>query len=131
MATATHRPPAPSAARALLSLLDEPRSELRAHALRRLRDVVDLEWSAVATSVASIEAMCEDETFGGRLDAALLASKVRARVERARGRGETRDRRRDPGGTRDAGREVDAWNARDGARGGVRVTDDDVCGDSR
>ena len=119
MATATLRPPAPSAARALLSLLDEPRPELRAHALRRLRDVVDLEWSAVATSVAAIEAMCEDDAFDGRLDAALLASKVRAEGRRARGGTKTRDRARDPNGTgRGRGRvgrvereRSDAWSA--------------------
>ena len=75
-------PPAPSAATALLSLLEEPRAALRAHALRALHDVVDREWSAVASSVAAIEALYEDETFEAREDAALLASKVRARGEK-------------------------------------------------
>jgi len=81
------RPPAPSAATALLSLLEEPRAALRAHALRALHDVVDREWSAVASSVAAIEALYEDETFEAREDAALLASKVRARGENARNDG--------------------------------------------
>jgi hypothetical protein len=79
---APSRPPAPSAATALLSLLEEPRAALRAHALRALHDVVDREWSAVASSVAAIEALYEDETFEAREDAALLASKVRARGEK-------------------------------------------------
>ena len=76
--------PSPRAARgdALLSLLEEPRAALRAHALRALHDVVDREWSAVASSVAAIEALYEDETFEAREDAALLASKVRARGEK-------------------------------------------------
>ena len=51
-------------------------------ALRALHDVVDREWSAVASSVAAIEALYEDETFEAREDAALLASKVRARGEK-------------------------------------------------
>ena len=90
---ATARPPAPSAATALLSLLEEPRAALRAHALRALHDVVDREWSAVASSVAAIEALYEDETFEAREDAALLASKVRARGEECakRRRGWERD----------------------------------------
>jgi len=71
------RPSAPSRAAALLSLLDEPRAELRAHALSALSAIVDVEWSAVASSVATIEALYEDEEFGARLDAAMLASKVR------------------------------------------------------
>ena len=75
---------APSAAAALLSLLDEPRAELRAHALRRLREVVDDEWSSVASSVSAIEALYEDETFDGREDAAMLASKVRGMREKTR-----------------------------------------------
>ena len=58
------------------------RAALRAHALRALHDVVDREWSAVASSVAAIEALYEDETFEAREDAALLASKVRARGEK-------------------------------------------------
>jgi hypothetical protein len=73
------RPSAPSRAAALLSLLDEPRAELRAHALSALSAIVDVEWSAVASSVATIEALYEDEGFGARLDAAMLASKVRMR----------------------------------------------------
>lgn len=73
------RPSAPSRAAALLSLLDEPRAELRAHALRALSAMVDVEWSAVASSVATIEALYEDEGFDARLDAAMLASKVRVR----------------------------------------------------
>ena len=90
---APSRPPAPSAATALLSLLEEPRAALRAHALRALHDVVDREWSAVASSVAAIEALYEDETFEAREDAALLASKVRARGEESakRRRGWERD----------------------------------------
>ena len=79
---APSRPPAPSAATALLSLLEEPRAALRAHALRALHDVGDREWGAVAASVAAIEALYEDETFEAREDAALLASKVRARGEK-------------------------------------------------
>ena len=83
-AVAPARPPPPSAANALLSLLDEPRPALRAHALRALHDVVDVEWSAVASSVASIEALYEDETFEARDEAALLASKVRSKRSRER-----------------------------------------------
>jgi len=78
------RPSAPSRAAALLSLLDEPRAELRAHALSALSAIVDVEWSAVASSVATIEALYEDEEFGARLDAAMLASKVRTRGARRR-----------------------------------------------
>ena len=69
---------APSAARALLSLLDEPREALKVHALERLHAVVDNEWAEVASAIATIEALYEDEEFSSRCEAALLASKVRA-----------------------------------------------------
>jgi hypothetical protein len=95
MTMAPTRPPAPSAATALLSLLDEPRAALRVHALRALHDVVDREWSAVASSVAAIEALYEDEMFEAREDAALLASKVRASDETTRNDGGEGARRAD------------------------------------
>jgi hypothetical protein len=73
---------APSAARALLSLLDEPREALKVHALERLHAVVDNEWAEVASAIATIEALYEDEEFSSRCEAALLASKVRAKTTR-------------------------------------------------
>lgn len=119
-AVAPARPPPPSAANALLSLLDEPRPALRAHALRALHDVVDVEWSAVASSVASIEALYEDETFEARDEAALLASKVRSKRSRERDGDEESDLL--PLTKRTDGDSGGVERAMGDARGGERLT---------
>jgi len=62
--------------------LDEPREALKVHALERLHAVVDNEWAEVASAIATIEALYEDEEFSSRCEAALLASKVRAKTTR-------------------------------------------------
>ncbi|ODQ51271.1 26S proteasome regulatory complex, non-ATPase subcomplex, Rpn2/Psmd1 subunit [Saitoella complicata NRRL Y-17804] len=68
--------PGPTSASALLALLDEPEQDLQAHALTRLNDLVDIFWAEIADSVSKIEVLYEDERFGQRELAALVASKV-------------------------------------------------------
>ncbi|MES1916895.1 MAG: hypothetical protein MHM6MM_008670, partial [Cercozoa sp. M6MM] len=70
-----------SSAAGLLSLLEEPSPELKAHALRSLTQVVDQFWSQVAQSLEPIQALAENESFMAHNDAALLASKLHYHLE--------------------------------------------------
>ena len=62
----------------LISMLEEEQLALQTSALKNLVAVVDTHWAEVAGSISVIEAMYEDEFFGQRDLAALLASKVRS-----------------------------------------------------
>lgn len=66
-----------TSAQGLIALLDEDDDRLRAHALKQLDRVVPDLWFEVSSSIATIEALYEDESFTERSLAALLASKVR------------------------------------------------------
>ncbi|QDZ20143.1 regulatory subunit of 26S proteasome [Chloropicon primus] len=65
-----------TSAQGLIALLDEDDDRLRACALKQLDEVVPDLWFEVSSSIATIEALYEDESFGERNLAALLASKV-------------------------------------------------------
>lgn len=60
----------------VLALLEEPSDDLRAYALQQLNSSVDDFWYEVSGSIAAIESLYEDDEFGHRELAALLASKV-------------------------------------------------------
>ena len=68
--------PALGSAAGLISMLEEEQLALQTSALKSLVKVVDTHWAEVAGSISVIEAMYEDEFFGQREIAALLASKV-------------------------------------------------------
>ena len=65
-----------SSAAGLLALLDERNDELKAYALQNLDKCVHEFWFQISGSIASVEALYEDEEFGQRELAALVASKV-------------------------------------------------------
>ncbi len=65
-----------SSATGVLSLLNEEDDALKLHALQVLNKLVHEFWFQVASSIASVEAFYEDEDFGHRELAALVASKV-------------------------------------------------------
>ncbi|GAX76891.1 hypothetical protein CEUSTIGMA_g4337.t1 [Chlamydomonas eustigma] len=67
-----------SGATGLLSLLSEPcqNDELKCHALVNINKVVDEYWFQISGSIASVEALYEDDEFSHRELAALVASKV-------------------------------------------------------
>ena len=65
-----------SSAANLLAQLDEDDEALRLNALQSLNSVVHDFWFQIASSIASVEAFYEDESFTHRELAALLASKV-------------------------------------------------------
>jgi hypothetical protein len=69
-------PPVMTSAAGLLALLEEEHEQLKEHALKTLIDVVDHHWAEVAGCISVCEALYEDEDFGPRKYAALLASKV-------------------------------------------------------
>ena len=68
-----------SSASGLLSLLSEPcqNDDLKRHALINIDKVVDEHWFQISGSIASVEALYEDDGFSHRELAALVASKVR------------------------------------------------------
>eukprot|EP00195_Chlamydomonas_chlamydogama_P008069 CAMPEP_0202901100 /NCGR_PEP_ID=MMETSP1392-20130828/13237_1 /ASSEMBLY_ACC=CAM_ASM_000868 /TAXON_ID=225041 /ORGANISM="Chlamydomonas chlamydogama, Strain SAG 11-48b" /LENGTH=1014 /DNA_ID=CAMNT_0049587599 /DNA_START=141 /DNA_END=3185 /DNA_ORIENTATION=+ len=68
-------PPVSSAA-GLLALLDEHNDDLKRHALINLDKVVHDYWFQISGSIASVEALYEDDEFTHRELAALVASKV-------------------------------------------------------
>ena len=72
--------PTLGSAAGLISMLEEEQLALQTSALKNLVAVVDTHWAEVAGSISVIEAMYEDEFFGQRDLAALLASKVRSRA---------------------------------------------------
>ncbi|KAH0565664.1 hypothetical protein GP486_000938 [Trichoglossum hirsutum] len=65
-----------TSAAGLVGFLSEPDPELRVFALKKLDEEIDLLWAEVADSIATVEALYEDETFPERERAALLAAKV-------------------------------------------------------
>ena len=67
----------PSSAVPFLAQLDEDDDSLRLHALQSLNGLVHEFWFQIASSIASVEAFYEDESFSHRELAALVASKVR------------------------------------------------------
>ena len=69
-----------SSAANLLAQLEEDDEALRLNALQSLNNVVHDFWFQIASSIASVEAFYEDETFTHRELAALVASKVRCRT---------------------------------------------------
>eukprot|EP00955_Chlamydomonas_euryale_P022462 237396-Chlamydomonas_euryale.AAC.2 len=69
-------PPAISSAAGLLALLDEGSDDLKRHALINIDRVVHDYWYQISGSIASVEALYEDDEFSHRELAALVASKV-------------------------------------------------------
>lgn len=67
--------PASSAA-GVLALLDEEDDSLKLYALQQLDNLVHDFWFQISGSIATIEALYEDEEFTHRELAALVASKV-------------------------------------------------------
>ena len=67
-----------SSASGLISLLDEPcqNDDLKRYALINIDKVVDEHWFQISGSIASVEALYEDDGFSHRELAALVASKV-------------------------------------------------------
>lgn len=68
--------PAVSSAAGLLALLEEQNDDLKRYALTNLDKVVDEYWFQISGSIASVEALYEDDEFSHRELAALVASKV-------------------------------------------------------
>ncbi|XKL67270.1 hypothetical protein PGB90_010690 [Kerria lacca] len=65
-----------SSAAGIISLLDEPISQLKAYALKKLDLVVDEFWAEISESIQKIEILYEDRAFSEQKLAALVASKV-------------------------------------------------------
>ncbi|CAI6335943.1 unnamed protein product [Periconia digitata] len=65
-----------TSAAGVVGFLTEPDAALRAFALNRLNEEIDLLWPEVAGSVSQIEALYEDESFPERELAALVAAKI-------------------------------------------------------
>ncbi|GLJ52933.1 hypothetical protein SUGI_1127550 [Cryptomeria japonica] len=65
-----------TSASGLLAMLNEQHPALKLHALTNLDRFVDTFWPEISTSVSTIESLYEDEDFGERQLAALVASKV-------------------------------------------------------
>ena len=65
-----------SSAAGLLALLDDSDEKLQRYALTNLDKVVDQFWFQISSSIASVEALYEDDEFPDRELAALVASKV-------------------------------------------------------
>lgn len=65
-----------TSASGIISLLDEPRPELKEYALNKLNDIVDEFWPEISEAIVKVESLCEDKSFGNRDLAALLASKI-------------------------------------------------------
>jgi hypothetical protein len=68
--------PAVTSAAGLLTLLEDDNDELKQYALVNLDKVVHEYWYQISASIASVEALYEDEEFRDRELAALIASKV-------------------------------------------------------
>lgn len=89
--------PSGTSAAGTLALLEEDDDSLKVHALQLLDKSVHDFWFQIASSIASIEALYEDEEFSHRELAALVVSKVRGRDSQVLGSwssGEQSDRRR-------------------------------------
>lgn len=72
-------PSAISSASGLLALLSENSDDLKRHALINIDKVVHEYWYQISGSIASVEALYEDDEFSHRELAALVASKVNPR----------------------------------------------------
>lgn len=68
--------PSGTSAAGTLALLEEDDDSLKVHALQLLDKSVHDFWFQIASSIASIEALYEDEEFSHRELAALVVSKV-------------------------------------------------------
>ena len=68
--------PAVSSAAGLLTLLEDDNDELKQYALVNLDKVVHDYWFQISGSIASVEALSEDDEFPDRELASLIASKV-------------------------------------------------------
>jgi 26S proteasome regulatory subunit N2 len=68
--------PAISSASGLLALLSENSDDLKRHALINIDKCVHEYWYQISGSIASVEALYEDDEFSHRELAALVASKV-------------------------------------------------------
>lgn len=66
----------PSSAAPALSLLEEPEPLLQAHALRSLNELADSFWPEISGAVDKIQELSEDDKFGERNLAAIVAAKV-------------------------------------------------------
>jgi hypothetical protein len=69
-----------TSAAGLLTLLEEDNDTLKQYALVNLDKVVHDFWFQISPSIASVEALYEDEAFKKRELAALIASKVKTRA---------------------------------------------------
>lgn len=65
-----------TSATGIISLLDEPKDELRSFALEKLNSMVDEFWAEISEIIEKIEVLYEDESFKHRHLASLVASKV-------------------------------------------------------
>ncbi|XP_065208959.1 26S proteasome non-ATPase regulatory subunit 1 [Planococcus citri] len=65
-----------TSAAGVISLLDEPMSQLKAYALKKLDFIVDEFWPEISESIQKIEILYEDKGFNEQKLAALVASKV-------------------------------------------------------
>ncbi|XP_034238410.1 26S proteasome non-ATPase regulatory subunit 1 [Thrips palmi] len=65
-----------TSAAGVISLLDEPMSELKVFALKKLDTIVDEFWPEISEAILKIEILHEDKTFDQHKLAALVASKV-------------------------------------------------------
>ncbi|KAJ2951454.1 hypothetical protein O0L34_g13606 [Tuta absoluta] len=65
-----------TSAAGIISLLDEPMSEVKEFALKRLDNLVDEFWPEISESIEKIEILHEDKVFSQHQLAALVASKV-------------------------------------------------------
>lgn len=65
-----------ASAAGLLSLLEEEDDSLKLFSLQQLNGVLHEHWFQIASSIAVIETLYEDEDFKHRETAALVASKV-------------------------------------------------------
>lgn len=65
-----------TSAAGIISLLDEPMSEVKEFALKRLDNIVDEFWPEISESIEKIEILHEDKVFSQHQLAALVASKV-------------------------------------------------------
>lgn len=65
-----------ASAAGLLSLLEEEDDSLKLFSLQQLDGIIHEHWFQIASSIALIETLYEDEDFEYRETAALVASKV-------------------------------------------------------
>ncbi|XP_031549266.1 26S proteasome non-ATPase regulatory subunit 1-like [Actinia tenebrosa] len=70
-----------TSAAGILALLEEGESDLKVYALDKLNVIMDDFWAEISESVAKIEVLYEDETFKHRKLSALVASKVRRKIQ--------------------------------------------------